>query len=514
MIESMSTTPGVGDGAPGIAPVEAVRAPMAPAMPKAPDAAQLAENAALASAIIPDLTANPPRLDAALADAAGLPVPNTLEPDGKAEPRVKPTEPPKTEDGARIKSFTTDHGSVYTYDSDGKTTRIKTAGDTPEQFEKQGITVFMDLNAEEAQQVLEAVQVKGSPLQSYIVERQADDSAVSIADLESVTNPDNLYLVVYENGKPIVVKKASLTPSIGKSVYDTRKFQGENGETLSERHLGNNVASIETSEAIPTDTSVSEPALIAPEPAGTPTVEDPISDLAAKPEAPAEPAAPTEGEVDEELVSEIIAAAEKAKEEPPLFSLIAPAKANLDELTAGKASDERIYKAQLALEDAINNEAGLTISAALVQARDSVNAGRETPQALAEAGQALKDLVAERDKTYKGIFTRAKARAKKTKTEYKDVLRSMAEGAKEVRDEAKAEYRKLQENGSAPEALENARLKYEAARLHHATINREKRKRALLEFLKIALISSFITTTNQTGKTIKEGTLEGTTSRR
>ncbi len=505
MIEHMSVIPSMPDGTPR--PSEAARPPIAPSVPKPPDASVVAANNVLAGTIEADLTANPPRVDAALADAAGLPTPKKLEPDGKVEPKVTSAEPPRAENGSRIKSFTTDHGSVYTYDSDGKTTRFKT--ETGEQHEKQGITVFMDLNAEEAQRVLEAVQIEGSPLQSYIVERQADDSAVSIANLESVTNPNNLYLVVYENGKPIVVKKASLTPRIGMSVYDTRKYQGENGETLSERHLGNNVSSIETSEPTPaaTDGEVIDPEL--------------ASAATELPSAPVEPPADTdipaqepEETVDEELVSEIIAATEEAKEEPPLFSLITPAKANLDELTSGKASDERIYKAQLALEDAMNNEEGLVISAAFIQAKDSVNAGRETPQALAEAGKALKDLIAKRDKTYKGIFTRAKARAKNTKTEYSKVLRSMADGAKEIRDEAKTEYRNLQENGASPQALKEARLRYEAARLHYATINKEKRKRILLDFLKIALISSVITTTNQTGKTIKEGTLEGTTPRR
>jgi hypothetical protein len=138
--------------------------------------------------------------------------------------------------------FKTARGSIYTYDSEGKTTRYKT--ETGVLKERQDITVFVDLSPDEEEEFLNAyLNNRETKSQVYIVERQADDSAKILRDVSQVTNPDRVYLVIVQNNKIIKDKKASLRPVIGWSPFDTRQFQ-RNGETFTERHLGNKVVEI------------------------------------------------------------------------------------------------------------------------------------------------------------------------------------------------------------------------------------------------------------------------------
>lgn len=143
----------------------------------------------------------------------------------------------------RAIAFTTDHGSVYAYDEDGKTTRFKTA--TGEQHVRQDVTVFVDLDIEGEQDFLDAYRMKNlaHPTKVYILERLEDDSAVKVRDVDQVKDPGNLYLSIVQDGQIVKNVKASLDPFVGANVFDTRHYQ-EDGKWMTERHLGNKVTEI------------------------------------------------------------------------------------------------------------------------------------------------------------------------------------------------------------------------------------------------------------------------------
>ena len=143
------------------------------------------------------------------------------------------------------KSFKTGQGSIYTYDTEGKTTRFKTA--TGEKHERQDITVFVNLSLDEEQDYLNAYRGEGDPNQKakvYVVERQEDDSPKILRDVSQVSNPDRVYLAIVKDNKMTQLKKASLRPVKGWNSFDTRQFK-KDGETNTERHLGNKVVDIE-----------------------------------------------------------------------------------------------------------------------------------------------------------------------------------------------------------------------------------------------------------------------------
>lgn len=144
----------------------------------------------------------------------------------------------------RVKSFKTAKGSVYTYDSEGKTTRFKTA--TAEQYERQDLTVFTDLSSDEERIFLEAINIEGgaTPTKVYVVERQPDDSALVVRDVAQVKDPARLYLTIVKNGQITENKPVSLVPFEGANTFDTRHFE-ENGQMMTERHLGNKVIRID-----------------------------------------------------------------------------------------------------------------------------------------------------------------------------------------------------------------------------------------------------------------------------
>lgn len=141
----------------------------------------------------------------------------------------------------RISAFKTAKGSVYTYDSEGKTTRFKTA--TGEQQERQDLTVFVDLTSEEERQFLDAIHTEGDSTKVYVVERQPDDSALIVRDISQVKDPARLYLTVVIGGQIVNNRPVSITPREGADVFDTRHFE-ENGQMMTERHLGNKVVEI------------------------------------------------------------------------------------------------------------------------------------------------------------------------------------------------------------------------------------------------------------------------------
>jgi hypothetical protein len=141
------------------------------------------------------------------------------------------------------RGFRTAQGSAYTYDSDGKTTRFKTA--TGEQHDRQDITVFSPLSLEDEQDYLLAYRSENPDRQEkvYVVERQSDGTPKIIRDVREVTLPSNLYLTITRGNQIIKFNGASLEPTVGANVFDTRHYE-ENGRTMTERHLGNKVTEI------------------------------------------------------------------------------------------------------------------------------------------------------------------------------------------------------------------------------------------------------------------------------
>jgi hypothetical protein len=142
----------------------------------------------------------------------------------------------------RAVSFKTSKGSVYTYDEDGKTTRYKTA--TGERNDRQDLTIFADLSPEENENYLLAFH---SPDRNYKVaalELQDDMRPRRLTDVAQVENRDRIYLSVLYGSKTLQAKKAELQPSSGANVFDTRQFIDENGQLMTERHIGHKVTDI------------------------------------------------------------------------------------------------------------------------------------------------------------------------------------------------------------------------------------------------------------------------------
>lgn len=161
---------------------------------------------------------------------------------GNIDETPEKTNIPEKKSAEEIESFITAHGSIYTYNSDGKTTRLKT--ETGEQMEAQDITVFVDLSPDEEQDYLQAYRNKNSPDDKiYIVERQKDNSTKIIRDISQIKNAEEIYLIIANKGEILQTKKASLKPIKGWNVFDTRHYTKNNKE-YTERHLGNKVVDI------------------------------------------------------------------------------------------------------------------------------------------------------------------------------------------------------------------------------------------------------------------------------
>ena len=145
-----------------------------------------------------------------------------------------------------VASFETDHGSVYTYDDTGRTSRYKTA--TGEQHEAQDVTVFVSLSPDETQQVLRAYR-PGLPTAErnakvYVIEQTDEITGTIIRTRDQIENPVSLFLASIVDGTVQLRSRASLFPQIGAHVFDTRHFQADDGNSYTERHLGNKVSKI------------------------------------------------------------------------------------------------------------------------------------------------------------------------------------------------------------------------------------------------------------------------------
>jgi len=144
-----------------------------------------------------------------------------------------------------IKAFTTARGSRYAYDSEGKTTRFKTA--TGEQHERQDITVFANLNPDEEQEFLKSNHHPDTEKQVdkiYVLERQPDGTPKILRDIAEVSDQSSVFLGILKGDQWGLIKPASIKPVMGYNAFDMRSYQ-EDGKTMTERHLGNKVASIE-----------------------------------------------------------------------------------------------------------------------------------------------------------------------------------------------------------------------------------------------------------------------------
>ena len=158
---------------------------------------------------------------------------------------VNPVEKAKNEAAERLKghSFTTEKGSIYTYGKEGRTSRFKTA--TNEQHESHDITVFVDFSENDARAFLDAIYSANPDIKRkvYVLEKIPDGSPKIIRRFHDVTDPDRIYLGIIENGKLVLARKATLKPTKGYTVFDTRHF-GDGEESKTARHLGHKVTEI------------------------------------------------------------------------------------------------------------------------------------------------------------------------------------------------------------------------------------------------------------------------------
>jgi hypothetical protein len=144
-----------------------------------------------------------------------------------------------------IASFVTSKDSVYTYDSDGHTTRYKTV--TGIEQPRQDITVFFDMSPRDVGSVAMTYLLRGTKRRRSIevTEQLPDGTAKIVSDISEVTNPDQLRITTFRRGRILRSKAASLYPRIGAHVYDSRRYD-DNGVTKTERHLGHKVTSIKS----------------------------------------------------------------------------------------------------------------------------------------------------------------------------------------------------------------------------------------------------------------------------
>ncbi|MCX6727459.1 MAG: hypothetical protein NTX11_01435 [Candidatus Saccharibacteria bacterium] len=143
-----------------------------------------------------------------------------------------------------VESFMTSKGSVYTYDSEGHTTRLKAA--TGELQPEQGITVFVEAGVKDVPRVAAAYLLRSSTNNTRIevVETQEDETIKIINDVTEVSSPDRLLVATLSDGKVVKSRPASLFPVIGTYPFDSRTFE-EDGEVKTERHIGHRVTSIQ-----------------------------------------------------------------------------------------------------------------------------------------------------------------------------------------------------------------------------------------------------------------------------
>lgn len=120
------------------------------------------------------------------------------------------------------------------------------------------------------------------------------------------------------------------------------------------------------------------------------------------------------------------------------------------------------------------------------------------------------------DKSYKELFENMRHEDKKSfisrlksKFNGEDLnrLKKMTDDAQTTKDNLKAIYETAKEGGT-PEEISEAKRNYDAARLHHSAINKEKRKKAIWAAIRKALLFLGLSTVMESGKTVKNSTSE------
>jgi len=172
------------------------------------------------------------------------------------------TEPESQEKVPKPKSVTTARGSVYTYLEDGKTQRFKKAEESLK--EPQDLLVFIppwetiaDKALELYPYIFEGVD-NSVQFEQVILEYAQDQTgkktirpAINSEEVYSLVDRDPseqvfLNFIDKENKRVDFILPTSREPKIGYSTFDARMFYDEEtGNRMRERHIGNEVISIE-----------------------------------------------------------------------------------------------------------------------------------------------------------------------------------------------------------------------------------------------------------------------------
>lgn len=207
-----------------------------------------------------------------------------------------------------FKWFKTEKDSIYAYDNDGKTSRFKTV--EGKQYERQNVTVFVDLTPEEEAKFLENIDLMSeNKLVCVAEELSSNDGARIIRDISEVHDPDKIYLAVFNLDTKMweMKKKASLKPIMGYTPFDTRMYE-EHGKPRVKAHLGHKIVEIEKAR---------EPVA---EPAAEPAKEESALESVSIPdETPAQNAETREMKVEQEVVAESAKEERKTENAPTLM---------------------------------------------------------------------------------------------------------------------------------------------------------------------------------------------------
>ena len=142
-----------------------------------------------------------------------------------------------------VKSFVTEKGSTYSYNSDGMVSGFKTV---EQKKYPDSMAVFADFNEDEAKKVLAAIDHNriDHNQKVYIVERQKDGTGNVVEGMEEIKDSDNLNLTIFNvvTRESSFVKPVSLRPEIGKYVFE---YNHDKNGNRSMRHLGHKVVAID-----------------------------------------------------------------------------------------------------------------------------------------------------------------------------------------------------------------------------------------------------------------------------
>lgn len=153
-----------------------------------------------------------------------------------ASEQVSAPEGPK-----KVKSFKTSQGSIYIYDNEGKTTRLKYGRDLRP---RKDLTVFVDLTSQEKDELLDTLHFSKDE-KVEILEKRPDGTFVARRDIAQVENPDEIYVGIMKDSQATFNKKASIQPHIGASVFEVGRGTEQDGKEIIRRHLGHEVTEIE-----------------------------------------------------------------------------------------------------------------------------------------------------------------------------------------------------------------------------------------------------------------------------